>query len=290
MENIRIMNKIMKNKIIVILFSVFITAFPFISLAEDVKPEKIPNGEVAVSVVSSYIWRGQELSRNSILIQPSATISHKGFSINVWGNLDPKPYSSTDSSYSSNYTETDLTLSYAKKLGIVQLGGGYIYYALNAPYYGAADVLDSQEFFLTVGLDTLLSPTLTVYKEIDHYNQWYFLLGISHRFALYKKVGLKLAAMASYLKSEDAGTYAKYDSDSIATKEKYDNFHDGTVSASIPVALTKSFTVTPMASYVFPLCDDAKYEMQGRGLKGVFTLSDRDSSFFYGGITISYTF
>jgi hypothetical protein len=290
MENIKPMKKITKKKIIVLLFSVVITAFPFVSLAEDVKPDAIPNGEVTVSAVSSYIWRGQELSRNSIVIQPSTTISYKGLSFNVWGNLDIKPYSSADSSYSSNYTETDITLSYAKKLGIMQLGGGYIYYALNAPYSGAADLLDSQELFLTVGLDTLLSPTLTFYKEIDHYNQWYFLLGISHRFALYKKVGLKLAATASYLKSEDAGTYPKYDSDSIATKEKYDNFHDGTVSASILVALTKSFTVTPMVSYIFPLCDDAKYEMKGRGLKGVITLPERDSSFFYGGITISFIF
>jgi hypothetical protein len=197
---------------------------------------------------------------------------------------------STDASYSSNYTETDITLSYAKKLGIVQVGGGYIYYALAAPYSGAPDPLDSQEVFLTVGLDTLLSPTLTVYKEIDHYHQWYATLGVSHTFALHEKVGLKLAATASYLKSEDAGTYAKYNSDSVATTDKYNNFHDGTLSISLPVAITKNWTVTPTASYVFPLCDDAKYEMKGRGLKGVASNSDRDSSYLYGGVTLSFAF
>ncbi len=252
--------------------------------------EEKPTGEVALSVLSSYIWRGQELTRNSAVVQPAATVSYNGFNINVWGNLDTRPYSAADVRYSGNYTETDITLSYAGKLGIVQLGGGYIYYALNAPYPGATDPLDSQEIFLTVGLDTLLSPVLTVYKEIDHYHQWYFLLGVSHTFKLHERIGLKLAATASYLKSEDAGTYAKYDSNAVATTDKFDNFHDGVVSLSLPVAITGSFTVTPTVSYVFPLCADAGQEMKGRGLRGTASPGDRNSSFVYGGITAGFTF
>ena len=294
--------KNMRNKIIAAFLILFIiSVVPAASRAEEQKPaeskaveqkqeeDKI-TGEVAASVLSAYIWRGQELSRHSAVIQPSITTSYKGFTANLWGNLDTKPYSSADVGYSSNYTETDITLSYAKKLGIVQLGGGYIYYALGAPYSGAADPLDSQELFLTVGLDTILSPTLTVYKEIDHYHQWYFLLGVSHTFALHEKVGLKLAATASYLLSTDETTYPKYDGDSVATTDKYNNFHDGTLSVSVPVAITKNLTITPTASYVFPLCSDAKYEMKGRGLQGVTSPSDRDSSFFYGGVTLSFAF
>lgn len=252
--------------------------------------EDTVTGEIAAGVLSAYIWRGQELSRHSIVVQPSVTVGYKGFSFNAWGNLDTKPYSAALANYSSNHTETDLTLSYTKKLGIVQAGGGYIYYALGAPYSGAADPLDSQEVFLTVGLDTILAPTLTVYKEIDHYHQWYAQLGISHTFALHEKVGLKLAATASYLKSEDEGTYARYDSSATATADKYSNFHDGTISVSLPVALTKSLTVTPSVTYVFPLCDDAKYEMKGRGLQGADSAADRSSSFLYGGVTLSFAF
>jgi hypothetical protein len=261
-----------------------------ISLAEDVKPEEKPTGEISVSVLSAYIWRGQELTRNSIVLQPSATVGYKGFSVNVWGNLDSKPYSAVAANYGGKYTETDYTISYSKKFGIVQVTPGYIYYALGAPYSGAAAPLDSQEVFLTLGLDTILSPTLTVYKEIDHYHQWYAILGVSHTFALHEKVGLKLAATASYLASGDENTYAKYDSSAAATTDKYNNFHDGTFSVSIPVAVTKSLTVTPTASYVFPLCDDAKYEMKGRGLQGAVTPADRSSSFFYGGVTLSFAF
>jgi hypothetical protein len=141
-----------------------------------------------------------------------------------------------------------------------------------------------------LGLDTILSPTLTAYKEIDHYHQWYFLLGVSHNIEFNKIISLKLSASASYLLSTDANTYAKYNSNALPTTDKYNNFHDGTVSASLPIAVYKTLSVAPTISYVFPLCDDAKYEMQGRGLQGVANPSDRNSSYLYGGVTFSFTF
>jgi hypothetical protein len=259
--------------------------------AEQKPEEDKVTGEIAASVLSAYIWRGQELSRHSVVIQPSATISYKGFTANIWGNLDTRPYAAGSEKYSSNYTETDVTLSYSRKFGIVQVGGGYIYYGLAALTPGGTDPLDSQELFVSVGLDTILAPTLTVYKEIDHYHQWYATLGVSHTFALHEKVGLKLAATASYLLSTDETTYPKYDSNSVATTDKFSNFHDGVFSVSLPVAVLKSLTVTPTVSYVFPLSQDARYEMKARGLQGAALPSDKDSSsFLYGGITLSYTF
>jgi hypothetical protein len=280
------------KKIIMIVFALLIaTAAPVVAGADEQKPpEDKVTGEIDLSVLNAYIWRGQELTRNSVVVQPAATVSYKGFSLNVWGNLDTKPYPSTDANYGGKYTETDYTISYSKKLGILQVTPGYIYYALGAPSSGATAPLDSQEVFLTLGLDTILSPTLTAYKEIDHYHQWYFLLGVSHTFALHEKVGLKLAATASYLVSSDENTYARYDSNSVATTDKYNNFHDGTVSVSFPIAVYKTLAITPTASYVFPLCDDASYEMKGRGLQGASTPSDRNSSYLYGGLTLSFVF
>lgn len=258
---------------------------------EQKQEEDKVTGQIDLSVLSAYIWRGQELSRDSVVMQPAVTASYKGFSLNVWGNLDTRPYSAADEKYSSNYTETDLTLSYSYKFGILQMGAGYIYYALAAPYAGGTDPLDSQELFVTLGLDTILSPTVTVYKEIDHYHQWYFLLGVSHTFALHEKIGLKLAASASYLlATDDNSYYIKYDSDSLPTTDKYNNFHDGIVSISLPIAVYKTLSVTPTISYSFPLCDDAKYEMRGRGLQGLGNPSDRDSAHLYGGVTLSYAF
>ena len=262
----------------------FASAFPV--LAEEEKP----TGDLTVSALSQYISRGYELSRNSVVIQPSMTIGYKGFSANLWGNLDTKPYSPVDRSYTGTWNETDFTLSYAKTLGLFNIGGSYAYYSLASMNKDAADGNDSQELSATVSLNTLLSPTLTVYKEIDHYRNWYFLLGISHVVELNKMISLKLAASAGYLLSTDADTYPKFDGNALATTDKFSNFHDGLVSASLSVKVTDHITVTPTISYVFPLTGDAKDEMKGLGLQGTASPADLESSFLYGGMSVSFSF
>jgi hypothetical protein len=251
--------------------------------------EAKPTGDFTTAILNQYIWRGYELSRDSIAIQPSITLGYKGFSANLWGNLDTKPYSTTSTSYTGTWNETDLTLSYSTTLGMINVGGGYIYYSLASLNKDAADRNDSQELFATVSLNTLLSPTLTVYKEIDHYRNWYVLLGISHIFELNPMMSLKLAASAGYLLSTDEITYPKFDSNALAKTDKFSNFHEGTVSASLPIKATDRITITPTLSCIFPLTGDAKDEMKGYGLKNTVP-SERDSTFFVGGIMASFSF
>ena len=122
------MKNTMKKIITAVLLSLIIAALPVISRAEEQKPaepkpveqkqeEDKVTGGVDLSVLSAYIWRGQELTRNSVVVQPSATISYKGFTFNAWGNLDTKPYSSTDASYASKYTETDYYAVLCEEVG-----------------------------------------------------------------------------------------------------------------------------------------------------------------------------
>ena len=41
--------------------------------------------EVGANIVSSYIWRGQDLS--GVSIQPSIAIGYKGLSLEAWGSI-----------------------------------------------------------------------------------------------------------------------------------------------------------------------------------------------------------
>jgi hypothetical protein len=250
--------------------------------------EEKPTGDFTTAILNQYIWRGYELSRNSTVIQPSSTLGYKGFSVNVWGNLDTKAYSPTNASYPGTWNETDMTLSYSKTMGLFTVGGGYVYYSLASLNRDLPDRNDSQELFITASFNTLLAPTVTIYKEIDHYRNWYFLIGISHVIDLNKMVSLKLAASAGYLLSTDADTYPKYNN-GAATTEKFNNFHEGTVSASLPIKVTDRITITPTLSYIFPLTNDAKDEMKGFGIKGTVPL-ERDSSFVVGGIMAGFSF
>lgn len=296
--------------IVLILAGILSAAVQPLWAAEEAKPaaaavpaEEKPTGDFTVGAFSQYIWRGYELSRNSVVVQPSLTVGYKGFTANLWGNMDTRPYfaGTADTRYSNTWNETDLTLAYTKNLGLFTVGGGYIYYALASLNKDAPKRADSQELFATVGLNTLLSPTLTVYREIDRYKQWYFLLGVSHLFELSPTVGLKLAATASYLESTYAdaalfnagagyGGYPKFDGNSAATNDKFSNFHDGTLSASLPIKVTGNVTLTPMVSWIFALSADARDEMRGQGLKGSASPSERDSSYLVGGLTASFSF
>jgi len=238
-----------------------------------------PTASADVAVLSKYVWRGQELSRGSIVIQPSMTISYKGFSGNLWGNLDTDKY--VESGEDHKWNETDLTLSYGKEFGMLSVEGGYIYYALDG-------VDDTQEIFLALGLDALLSPSLTVYKDIDNAQHYYFLLGISHAFEITEKVSLELSGSISYLLSDDKDAYPEIDN-YASTGDEFKNFHDGVISASLPIAVTKYITITPSLSYTFPLSSDASDEMEWRSA-GFRAKTTGDDNFIYGGVTVSMAF
>ena len=97
-------------------------------------------------------------------------------------------------------------------------------------------------------------------------------------------IGLKLAGSLSYLKSEDASTYPKYNDNAQPTTDKFSNFHDGVLSVTLPVTPFKHVTIAPTASWVFPLSDDAKNEMKGRSKNG------SDYNCLYGGVNLSFSF
>ncbi len=236
-----------------------------------------PSASFSVAVLSKYIWRGQELSRDSMVIQPSITASYMGFSANLWSNMDTDPYTTHGIDNPANWTETDFTFSYSRNFGALDVGGGYIYYGLDG-------CSDSQEIFLNLGLDSVLSPSLTLYREIHDYQHWYLLLSVSHSFKITKAVSLELSGSASYLKSMDSDEYPKINSSGQETGDKYNALHDGVISASLPVSVGEYITVTPSVSYTFPLSNDARHEMKWRSMKGT------DDDFVYGGITVSMAF
>ena len=89
------------------------------SVTPAVAEEQKPIANASVAFLSQYIWRGQELSHHSLVIQPSLTLNYLGVSANVWSNLDTDYYGET----SGSLNETDLTLSCAHRFGPVNLPG-----------------------------------------------------------------------------------------------------------------------------------------------------------------------
>lgn len=226
-----------------------------------------PTADLTVAALSQYIWRGYELSQDSIVIQPSMTIGYKGFSMNLWGNLD----TNTVSDDTNNWNETDMTLSYSQQFGMVKLSGGYIYYSLDG-------LDDSQEVFVSAGLDVLLNPTLTIYREFAHLPSWYATLAVSHSIPVSGDITLDLGGQLSYLMSDDEGGYVEVNGD------KFRDFHDGLISAKLNIPVTEYVKVTPQIYWAFPISDEASDEIKGLSVDG------DDSNFIYGGISVSFSF
>ena len=120
--------------------------------------EEVPSADASIAFLSKYVWRGFELSDDSIVIQPSMAVAYKGFGMNLWGNLDTDYYASE----TNKWNETDFTLSYDGAYEKLGYGVGWILYALDG-------VHDTQEIYGTLSYDVLLAPTFTFYYDIDDF-------------------------------------------------------------------------------------------------------------------------
>ncbi|HBH61587.1 MAG TPA: hypothetical protein DDX85_07600 [Nitrospiraceae bacterium] len=218
------------------------------------------SGNASVGVFNKYVFRGYELSAGSIVVQPSAGISYKGFSASFWGNIDseenPTQNYVPDRPDERSFNETDLTLSYTYAIDKVSLTGGYI-------YYGTKYATETEELFLTVGYDTLLSPTLSVYRDITEYPGTYVNIAVAHSLSLVKKITIDLGASAGYFLGDNEywNTYERSTGD--YTGDKYKAFHDGMVKAGLTVPLAENISVQPVAQYWFPLSGKAKKTIDG---------------------------
>lgn len=240
-----------------------------------------PTADLSVAATSQYIWRGFELSQDSVVLQPSMTVGYKGFSANVWGNLDTDLY--TQSPTTNSWTETDFTLSYDFSLGPVGMTVGYIYYGLD----GAQD---TQEAFVSASFDTMLSPTVSVYRDYDNLAGWYATLGISHSLPVKGDIALDLGAQVGYLSADDASSYGEIVNGAASTTEEYSALHDGLLSASVTIPVNEYVSITPGINFSFPLSSDASDRIEVSSIDYNGTLGTGDESFVYGGVSVSLAF
>jgi len=238
---------------------------PGLSIAEEEKP----TANFTTSLLSKYVWRGLELSDDSVVIQPSMTIAYKGFSANLWGNLDSDYFISD----TTEWTETDLTFAYGRQVGPVSLSGGYIYYGLDG-------LFDEQELYVSAGLGTLLKPTLTIYRDFSHTPGWYATVGVSHSFALPRDISLDLGARIGYLDSDDESVYP----DVHHPNEPFSGLMDGLLSAGLAIPAGEYLVITPQLAWSFPLDGDASDLIESLSVDG------DDDSFVYGGVAVSFSF
>ena len=218
-------------------------------------------GEASASlgVYSNYVWRGQTLSEEAVA-QPTVGISYKGFGVNLWSNYD---------SDSEQLNETDFTLNYAGSSGKLGYDAGYIYYGLDG-------IEDTQELYLSLSYDVLLSPSATFYYDVDEGDGGFLVLAIGHSFPVTETISIDLGADLT----------ANFDNAIMGAGEDGEVFTglynaDLTVATSIPFA--GAWSVDALLAYSFPLSSDAEAAIAGASVDG-------EDSVFWGGVGVSLGF
>ncbi len=239
--------------------------------AAGAEEEKV-TGAASVDIMSNYVWRGIKVS-NSWVVQPNLSVAYKGFGAGFWANYDSDSFE-TDSHGSvsdghGEFSEVDLTLSYAKSFDKLTVGGGYIYYAFDG-------FSDTQEVYASVSYDTFLKPALTVYYDFDEGDGAFITASIGHSFSLPADMSLNLGALASYnIRNRIMGL--------DADGRRFSNFYHAELSSSLTIPVTKMISVTPKIAYSFAISNDAKAAMRGLA-------NDGRRDIVYGALNLTFSF
>ncbi len=208
-----------------------------------------------VAVNSKYIWRGFTLDDDPVM-QQGIYASAYGFTVSMWGSFDIK----TDDSLDSD--EVDYAIDYTYDAGKFSLSAGYTYYD-----FPASD-LHSQEFYIGTTLNTLLSPSLTWYRDFGDEDSGggdgdYIVLALSHSLPLGKSpITLDLSGHVGY------------------NNELFINGEGGDVAIGVglTIPLTEKISLIPNINYSMPF----------GGLEDSNDGNQDDQ--FYGGFTLAFSF
>jgi hypothetical protein len=279
-------------KMVLLVLVIFICVPVFAVFGEEPKKDEEPKvtGAGSVGIYNQYIFRGYEIGRSGLVVQPALTAAYKGFSATLWGNLDTNQRSTKSADFSAEskafkkgWNETDLTLSYTHAFDKLSLTGGYV-------YYGTKYADETEELFATIAYDIISKPSLSIYRDIMNYKGTYINLSFAHSIPIVKAMTLDLGASFGYFIGE-SDYWKTYEAPATYTGSKYKGLHDGMVKAGLTIPVTKSFTIQPTVQYWFPLSGAAKREYYTDGdIKDSYNPNGPVKNTFVYGIGLTYSF
>jgi len=218
---------------------------------------------------SKYVWRGQNLVDAGVF-QPGFSFGYAGFAADIWGSLDL----TDENGFKGDFTEVDYSLDYSGQVPGVDVLGysvGIIYY--DFPNTG---VDGTTELYWGFSADVLLSPSVTIYHDVDEADGIYISASIGHSIEKIAELGSDSAI------GLELGASVGWGNDS------YNEFYWGTtgselndlmLSAALPIEFD-SWIITPSVNYVRLLGDDIRNS----------NAYGADNDLFYAGIGLAREF
>jgi uncharacterized protein (TIGR02001 family) len=215
-------------------------------------------------VYSKYVWRGMVQTDDPVL-QPSVDLGLFGFQLGFWGNLDMTDVNSSDFADTEwKFTEIDWMLGYKLGLPLVELGAGFLWYT-----YPEDTGAETVEFYVGAKANVILSPSLTVYQDLDAFKGAYWDATIGHDVGVGESGTLQLTAgLGLGSKSYMTGFFGvPVDlTDPATVAEIGASAADARIAAAYPVGFTPFFTFTPSVAWSTLLSDAKKAVDDNEGL------------------------
>lgn len=244
------------------------------------EPAIKPTCDFSWTFYSKYVWRGFELSKDSLVMFPSITV---GLDTQKWGSLDFNVWGDFDTDYEgvgvtgnndSAWWETDWVVTYNNAFCLTE--ATKLNWSLGWIYYDT-DSGDDEEVFMVFGLENealnkIISPEVSVWRGIEWGDSWYINLSASHSFAIDQ--------VAKGWTFDVGGWVAFYDIDNA----NYSEWHDATVWAGLTIPVNDWLSLTPSLNYSFPLSGDSEDFIEAASFDG------NDSDWVYGGLAVNISF
>jgi uncharacterized protein (TIGR02001 family) len=239
----------MRKLVISLLLALSLAIPATLSLATPASAKLTPTVDLEVAFNSKYVWRGIVVVDDWVA-QPSLTAGVGGFSFNVWAD-----YMLTDQNNRKNeIDEIDLTVDYTFELGKFALPLGVIRYTF--PNSSAAD---TTELYLGVSYDWIVTPSLTVYWDIDEAHGVYLLGSLDYSLDL-----PKISDKITWALGAGAGIgYASSDhNDFYYNGTDKSGFTDYNAHLSLAFNMFDYFSVTPQVVFTGLVDSDIKDNMK----------------------------
>ncbi len=202
--------------------------------------------ELTFDYFGKYIWRGQNLSDDPVF-QPGASLGWNGFTLGWWGNINTTKINDLG----GKFTEHDWSLDYSGDLPFdlpFVEDVGYSVGVINYYFPTLDDAGETTEVYWGLNFDLPLSPSFTIYHDVDEIKGTYASFGIGHSIEKIAEltpdipIGMDIGASLGWgSRSYNNG----YWGDTVNS----DEFNDLALSLSFPFEIA-GWSIAPSLNYV----------------------------------------
>jgi len=238
-------------------------------LGAGVYAEQTVGIDVSADFFGKYVWRGQNLNDASVF-QPGIGITYGGLTGSIWGSLDMT--GENDNRY--EFTEYDFSIEYSASLPGAE-GVGFSVGAINYRFPSLTPT-STTEVYCGFNFELPLSPSVTVYRDVDQADGTYVSFGVGHSFEKAFQlstdipVGMEIGASVGWGDSKYNNFYWGVDNSKM---------NDLILSLSFPLKVN-GWTISPSVNYVTLLSNDIRST----------DVYDKKSDYVFAGVMLSRSF